>query len=276
LRIIFLGTAGGRKVTFYQLRASGGFLIESKDKKIHIDPGPGALIRLIQCGIDPTSIDIIVITHRHLDHCADVNTIIEARTMGGWNKGGMLFAPKDALNGKDPVVLHYHRKNLDKIETITPSWELSLSNLKLKAIWPHLHHGVETYGLVIEEDEIKIGYITDGRWEEEIGKEFRKMNILIINTTFAKPRDMDHLCVDDVSAILKEAKPAAAFITHFSMEMLGKTADEAAESLSSATGVNVIAAKDFMEVEIEKIKGETKIKSEIMDLAYPFGLKGTK
>ena len=44
--IKFLGTAGARVVVSKQLRASGGVWIKYQDTNLHIDPGPGALVRL--------------------------------------------------------------------------------------------------------------------------------------------------------------------------------------------------------------------------------------
>ncbi|MBI5815783.1 MAG: MBL fold metallo-hydrolase [Nitrospinae bacterium] len=37
-----------------------------------IDPGPGAVNRILAAGMDPFGVEAIVITHHHLDHCADL------------------------------------------------------------------------------------------------------------------------------------------------------------------------------------------------------------
>ena len=272
LRLLFLGTAGGRRVTFQQLRASGGFLVESGPWRVHVDPGPGALVRLVQCGIDPGSIDAILLTHRHLDHSGDVNAIIEARTMGGWTPGGLLFAPKDALEGDDPVVFRYHRRHLDRVEELFPGWETTWNGFSLRAVWPHVHHGVETYGLAIVKDGVKVGYVPDGRGEEGLGDLYRGMDLLIINTTFRYPRDMDHLSVEDVVPLLQRAKPRFALITHFSMEMTKGVAGEAAAYLQETTGVPTLPARDFMEVTLNCEGGSVRIEERDYPLASPVGL----
>lgn len=272
MKLLFLGTAGGRRVTFKQLRASGGFLVESGPWRVHVDPGPGALVRLVQCGIDPGSIDAILLTHRHLDHSADVNALIEARTMGGWTPGGILFAPKDALEGGDPVVFRYHRRNLERVEELSPGWETTWDGFSLKAMWPHVHNGVETYGLAIMKDGIKVGYVSDGRVEECLGDLYSGMDLLILNTTFRYPRDMDHLSVEDVVPLLQRARPRLALITHFSTEMIKGVAEEAAAYLHETTGVPTLPARDFMEVTLNREGDSVRIEERDYSLVSSVGL----
>ncbi len=274
MRILFLGTAGGRRVTFKQMRASGGFLVESGPWRVHVDPGPGALVRLIQCGRDPCTVEAILLTHRHLDHSGDVNTLVEARTMGGWTKGGSLFAPKDALEGEDPVVFRYHRKNLDRVEVITPGWEVTWNGLVFRAVWPHLHHGVETYGLIIEGEGVRVGYVADGRLEDGLGELYKGVDLLIVNTTFRRPRDMDHLSVEDAVHILAQARPRLAIITHFSMEMMGKVVMESAAYLEERAGVETLPARDFMEIVLHRHGNEVFIEEATVELVHPLGLGG--
>ena len=64
-----------------------------------IDPGPGSLIRCLRSKpkLDPSSLDGILLTHRHLDHAGDVNVMIEAMTEGGHKKRGSSLRPKMPL-----------------------------------------------------------------------------------------------------------------------------------------------------------------------------------
>ena len=106
--IKFLGTAGARFVVMKQLRASGGVWLSVGKTNLYIDPGPGALVRCLSSKpkLEPSLLDGILLTHKHLDHSGDVNVMIEAMTEGGFKKRGVLFVPRDALE-EDPVVLKY-------------------------------------------------------------------------------------------------------------------------------------------------------------------------
>ena len=117
--IKFLGTAGARFVLTKQLRASGGIWFSVGKTNLYIDPGPGALVRCLNSKpkLEPSALDGILLTHKHLDHSGDVNVMIEAMTEGGFKKGGVLFVPRDALE-EDPVVLKYVRDYVKKVEIL--------------------------------------------------------------------------------------------------------------------------------------------------------------
>ena len=80
--IKFLGTAGARFVMIRQLRASVGLWLKSGSTHVLIDPGPGCLVRCssVRPKLDPTGLNAIILTHRHLDHANDINVMIEAMT----------------------------------------------------------------------------------------------------------------------------------------------------------------------------------------------------
>src|SRR5437868_14468302 len=103
-----MGTAGARFMVAKQLAASGGLYLENGSTRLSPDPAPGAVLQYAKRKIDPSRLDGILVSHRHLDHCGDVNVITEAMTEGGFRRRGALFCPGDALGG-DRVVLRYRR-----------------------------------------------------------------------------------------------------------------------------------------------------------------------
>src|SRR6202030_1177544 len=108
----FLGTGGARFVVARQIRASGGMWFRFEGPRgttqIHVDPGPGALVRALSAvpPCEPRELDAIALSHKHLDHAGDVNAMIEAMTQGGWKHRGALLAPRDAFEGEH-VILPY-------------------------------------------------------------------------------------------------------------------------------------------------------------------------
>ncbi len=83
-----------------QLCASGGIWVSREGTNILIAPGPGSLVRCgaRRAGLDPSVLDGIILTHKHLDHSNDVNVMIEAMTGGGFKKRGTLLCSHDALD----------------------------------------------------------------------------------------------------------------------------------------------------------------------------------
>ena len=117
--IKFLGTAGARFVMIKQLRASGGIWISCKGTNLIVDPGPGSIVRCSSSKpkLDPSKLDGIILTHRHLDHSGDINVMIEAMTEGGFKRKGVVFCPNDALD-EDPVILKHASHFPEKIEVL--------------------------------------------------------------------------------------------------------------------------------------------------------------
>ena len=249
MKVRFLGTAGGRLVTFRLIRRSGGFIISRDGSYLHVDPGPGAFVYLKELGIDYRSIDLILLSHLHLDHSADLNTLIEAATDGGKHRNVSLFAPRSAVEGEDRVLLPYLRKRLVKEEFLEEGKEYTYKGWKVKAVIKHKHHRTETYGLLINDEII---YVSCAGFEERMLELYPKnKSLMIINTTFYKKRpNVEHLSAEDAELLIKELRPRRAVITHYSMEMLEKNPEEVAKELSEKTGAEVIAAEDGIEIEV--------------------------
>lgn len=245
--ITFLGTGGARVVVANQLRATGGLLFYLEGNLIMVDPGPGSLVRFHQYG-RPHRINklrAIILTHRHIDHSADINVICDALTEGGKKKRGILFAPDDALND-DPVVLKYYQRAIKETTIIKPDKDYPLDGLTINFPIRH-HHGVETYGVIFKMSDYTIGYIADTDYFKEL-KDVYRCDILIINVLRPKITRFPHLSVPEARKIIKPIHPKLAIITHFGMAMIKKNPFRIAKELSKKTGVKVIAAKDGMRI----------------------------
>jgi ribonuclease BN (tRNA processing enzyme) len=86
--ITFLGTAGARFMVTRQLAASGGLWLNLSGTEILVDPGPGTLVQSSKKKLRADKLSAIVLSHRHLDHSADVNIMVEAMTNGGFSRRG--------------------------------------------------------------------------------------------------------------------------------------------------------------------------------------------
>ncbi len=254
-RIKFLGTAGARFVVTRQLRKSGGIWFTIDDTNFIVDPGPGSLVGILSSKpkLEPRKLNAIILTHRHIDHSNDANILIEAMTNGGRTKKGLLFAPTDALD-EDPVVLKHFRGHLEKIEKLKEGKEYNIENIHFKTPVKHIH-GVETYGLNIYGENISISYVTDGKYFEGIEKHY-KSDVLIINVVLKESKHyIQHFSINDAEKIIKENKPKLTILTHFGMNMIRAKPWEIAEKMSKKLRLNVVAANDGLNVDLdEKLK----------------------
>jgi len=244
--IKFLGTAGARFVMIKQLRASGGLWVSHKGTNVLIDPGPGSIVRCAASKpkLDPSVLDAIILTHRHLDHSGDINVMIEAMTEGGFKKRGTVFCPADAL-GEDPVILRHALNFPQHIETLKEEREYSVGNFTFQTSMPHIHP-VETYGLKFRIKDTSIALLTDTRYFKEL-IDFYQADILIICVVFFEPRPgIDHLCLADAESLIKDLHPKKAILTHFGMTMLKSKPHLQSQVLSQRLGLEVQAAYDGM------------------------------
>ena len=99
-----------------QLLASGGLWFNFDGTQILMDPGPGCIVQVTKRKLNPQELSAIIVSHRHLDHSADLNVMTEAMTDGGFNKRGLLFTPRDAIESDS--ILHSYLKKISKASNI--------------------------------------------------------------------------------------------------------------------------------------------------------------
>ena len=244
MKLTFLGTAGARFMVAKQLAASGGLLLEEGQTRLALDPGPGAIVQYAKRKLDPARLSGIVLSHRHLDHAGDVNVLIEAMTEGGFKHRGRLYCPADALDA-DPVVLEYLRSFPEEIVRLRPDTSYRVGEIEFTTTPAH-DHGVETYGFRFGG---RLGWVTDTGFYEGIAEQHRA-EVMVIHVVLRERRPLPHLCLADAEAIIREARPRLAILTHFGMTMWRAHPWELAAQLTEATGVEVKAARDGMTVEV--------------------------
>jgi len=250
--IVFLGTGGARYVFAKQLRATGGMLFRVGGKNVLVDPGPESLYRILTYLPDfpPEKIDSIILTHKHIDHSADVNVYLDVMTRGGLNRHGILLAPGDAF-GEDGVVYKYLLGFVDRTVIIKEGLDFTLGDLRFN--FPVRHeHRVETYGFKLSHQGITLSYVTDTKYFEGLIQAY-KADIVIMNLIKLGPSEIDHLSVDDCAEIIAGIRPKAAIITHFGMTMIRTGPWNVARQLKEKTGITVLAAEDGEHYSIEKL-----------------------
>jgi ribonuclease BN (tRNA processing enzyme) len=250
--IVFLGTGGARYVIAKQLRATGGMLFRMAGKNVLIDPGPESLYRFLTYlpGFPPEKVDAIILTHKHIDHSADINVYLDVMTKGGNDKRGILLAPSDAF-GEEGVIHKYLLQYLD--DTVVIKENLCFDLGKLQFLFPVRHeHRVETYGFRLTHGDHTISYITDTKYFAGLIQAY-KADIIIMNLIKLGSSEIDHLSVDDCAEIISGIKPKVAIVTHFGMTMIRTGPWNVARQLKERTGVTVLAAEDGKHYPIEKL-----------------------
>lgn len=235
-----------------QLTASGGLWLSLDGTEILVDPGPGSIVQSTKRKFRADKLSAIILSHRHLDHSADVNIMIEAMTEGGFNRHGRLFAPADAVEATEPVIFSYLKAYIDGIEVLKEGKSYTVGNVSFTTPVRHIHP-VETYGMVFNAAGHTFSYIADSRYFDGLLASYAS-ELLIINMVLLEARQsIEHLSVADVERIIGGIKPKAAIITHFGMHVWQSKPWEIARKLSQQTGVKVLAARDGMRFELSQL-----------------------
>lgn len=242
MELVFLGTGGGRFVTTTQRRATGGILFKG-EKTVLIDPGPGSLLRFYQFGEDPRGVDVLLISHRHTDHCAGAIPIIEAMTRATKVRRGVLIAHKDVLEETEdyPMIPRFHQNLLSERHSVNDFFEYD--NIKT---FP-TQHTCSGIGFVIGD----VGYTGDTGYSESLLRCLKGIKKLVINLGIPdKKLRPKYPSAGLAELLINEIKPKLAIITHFGISALRYGPEKLARELSESTGVRVIPANDGMRINL--------------------------
>jgi phosphoribosyl 1,2-cyclic phosphodiesterase len=252
VRITFLGTGGGRFATIYQARATGGLYMEG-EKNIHIDPGPGALVRMRSVGLDPMATDGILVSHCHPDHYMDAEILIEAMTEGGTRKQGVLVGSRSVIEGDGefgPAISKYHLSKPKTVKVVTPSQRMSLKPYEIAAT-PSAHSDTSSVGFRILTPDGVVSYVSDTQLVEPVIRAHRKCRLLIASVT--RPlgqRIPHHLSTEDAGYLIEKIRPELAVITHFGMRVIQENPETQAKWIEDRSGVRTVAARDLMMLDL--------------------------
>ncbi|MBN1366468.1 MAG: MBL fold metallo-hydrolase [Dehalococcoidales bacterium] len=250
--ITFLGTGGARLMVASQMLASGGIWLNLNGTEILVDPGPGCIVHAIRNKLNPENLSAIILSHRHLDHSADLNIMVEAMTRGGFKPHGILLAPADAF-GPEPVIYSYLKERLDAIEIMQAGKFYTIDSASMNTPVKHVH-GVETYGIVFKTPDRTFSYIADTKFFKELNQHYAT-DLIIINVVMMEQHwPIDHLSINDVEQLVADMKPRAAIITHFGTAIYQANPPEIARQISIRTGIRVIAARDDMKFDLDKME----------------------
>ncbi|UCE37604.1 MAG: MBL fold metallo-hydrolase [Thermoplasmata archaeon] len=250
--ITFLGTCGGRFATIYQTRSTGGIFIEDSIN-ISLDPGPGAILRMRQEGIDPTKIDLLLVSHCHPDHYTDVDVLIEAMTSGCTQKCGTIIASESVISGIEgfqPKASDYHLSHLANVHVAKSAETFSIDDIQISAT-STIHTDPSGVGFRIQTKNGIITYTGDTSINEDVIKFYDESRLLILAlTTPIGIRLHHHLSPEDAVIILKEVRPEKALLTHFGLRAIDAGPESIAKWIQEESGVDTMAAQDGMRVNL--------------------------
>jgi ribonuclease BN (tRNA processing enzyme) len=262
--LVILGSGGGRHHIRTQYRATGGIIYKFNDVQSHIDPGPGALVRINQYKEDPVKTELIIITHAHVDHYNDISAIIESSRESlhdknyNYYKKGTLITTAEVLK----YVSDYHLNMLENVVSFKAGDTFNYKDVEIKGTKAVHSPTNEGFGVNFKLSNYSLAFTSDTMVYDGFSEEFSGVNILVLN--LLRPNSIvckRHLCTDEVIPYLNKISPPldGLIITHFGSYMDSPRSTKnfvpsQVLKLREKTNIkNIIATEDGLKIKISEL-----------------------
>lgn len=250
----------------------GGFYFRYKGQGIAIDPGIGFVSLMHRNNIFIDDIDIVIVTHAHIDHNCDVGRLSALNYDYNKNRERESKFYKQFFTGKmaekHNIIWYMDAETIRSTKEILKyddvyclgdycdgnSAKLT-EDIQLSAIrTQHEIHNHETYGVSLnfktESGTKKWGYTSDTAYFKEIGDFFINSDVLLFNISDMYIADVEgikskhgHLGFDGSINLLEQARPSVALTSEFCC-MNGDYRYEMVKALREYSGSTLVFPSD--------------------------------
>jgi len=208
-------------------------VVDGPGSRFAIDFGTSSMIALAQQGIEPNSIDAVLLTHLHGDHCGGVPFLLIDAMLAARRERPLIIAgprdlPRRMAEIREALFPGSHvmtpRFPLEWIE-LEPGRPRRLLDLQVTA--QPARHTAETNptSLRVEVGDKVIAYTGDTEWTEDVAAAARGADLFIAECYFYDKAIKWHLTYPAIAAHRTEVGAKRVILTHMSREMLAHTAD---------------------------------------------------
>ncbi len=200
-------------------------------------------------GINLRATTALLVSHNHINHCNDINAVIDAMTYSGFDRKSVLVSNKTVINGRpneEPFLQKRYRDFLERCIVLKAGRKVGINDVEIIALKAK-HSDPSAIGFKLITPEYTISYSGDTMYSVETLAGYENSNVLILNVPcLNKEEDRYNLCKDDAIKIISAVKPRLAIITHFGANFIKSDPLYEARGMQKETNVQVIAATDGM------------------------------
>jgi ribonuclease BN (tRNA processing enzyme) len=208
-------------------------VVDGPGSRFAIDFGTSSLIALAQQGIEHNSLDAILLTHLHGDHCGGVPfLLIDAMLAAKRIRPLVIAGPRDLRRRMDQI----REALFPGSHVMTPRFPLTWVEMEPGqphaildlVVTPQLaRHTAETNptALRVEVDRKVVAYTGDTEWTEDVSKIARGADLLIAESYYYEKSVKWHLNYPALAARRGTLGAKRVILTHMSRDMLAHAAE---------------------------------------------------
>ncbi|MBS0521423.1 MAG: MBL fold metallo-hydrolase [Proteobacteria bacterium] len=216
--------SGGRLNTCFRVRhRQGSFLI---------DCGASSMIGLRRLGIDPNSIDAIVISHLHGDHFGGLPFFILDAQLVSRRTAPLIVAGPPGLRARLEAAMEVFFPGSTKVERrfavdireMEPRATHSFAGIEVTPYQVKHPCGAPPFALRIAVDGKRVCYSGDTEWVDELEEAARGVDLFVAEAYGADKAIKFHLDYATLAAHLPAIRAKRVIVTHMGPEMLQRQA----------------------------------------------------
>ena len=208
-------------------------LVDGPHSRFAVDFGASSLIALRQQGIDHNTIDAVLLTHLHADHCGGVPFLLmDAMLSARRDRPLTIAGPRDVRARMEQLA----EALFPGMHVMTPKFPLEYIELTVArpnrvldlVVTPQAaQHTAETNPLAlrVQVGDRVIAYTGDGEWTEDLGKIGHDADLLIAECYYYEKPIRWHLNYPALVEHKKHFRAKRLILTHMSREMLAHAGD---------------------------------------------------
>jgi len=203
-------------------------LVDAPGTRFVIDFGASSLVALNKMGIDHNTIETIVLTHLHGDHCGGIPFILTDAMLGAKRQSPLtIVGPRET----EKKLVAINEALMPGMNNMAPKFDLNyveidvmnstqIGNLKITN-FPANHTGQTNPTSVRVEVAGKIiSYTGDSAWTKHMPKVAEDADLFICECYYYEKPIRFHMNYQDIKAHSDDLRAKRTVLTHFSREMM--------------------------------------------------------
>lgn len=218
-------------------RNAPAFLVRHGDTSFLIDCGGGTCHQLMKVGVPPSTLEFVLLTHIHIDHCVEFPSLVFGAYLTGKDGPFRVFGPsgvehfttsifRDTYDFAIPMMRKLRNKEIDIItEEVDSGVFFDSSGIRIEAA--PVKHGIPTLAFRFTVDGKTVVFSGDTAPCDEIIEISKNADLLIIECSF--PEDVGpkpgHCIPSQVANLANASKAKSLLLTHLFPICAGKEAE---------------------------------------------------